>query len=117
MEIKMTNFNKNDVAKLATLLTVVSDLEMDVTGYGEIAKNENSGNVYVWAEDYMFTTFVGYNHKASFAWTCSNCGEEFFLEYTEGMTIADIENWCASLEHGESECESCFSGETESDEE
>ena len=57
MEIKQ-NLCANALRKVALLITKASDLGMDISGYGEAAENQHSGNVYLWLEDYPFTLFI-----------------------------------------------------------
>ena len=44
--------------KAIYLVQVANDLDMDLTGYGEIGVNPNSGNTYLWLEDYSFTLYM-----------------------------------------------------------
>jgi hypothetical protein len=55
MEIRNNSMCSNEVRKAGLLLAKAAELGMDVTGYGEIAVNNSSGNVYIWLEDYAFS--------------------------------------------------------------
>lgn len=98
MEINST-LCANALRKVALLITKASELGMDVSGYGEASENPNSGNVYLWLEDYNFTLFIGLCGPDTIwaLWTNFNDGEE---EQTEasGMTLSDLEEWTQALE-------------------
>jgi len=62
---------------IQAIITKASDLGMDVSGYGEAAENCNSGNVYLWLEDYPITLYIGLGSDTIYA-CCNNSdtGEE-----------------------------------------
>lgn len=96
MEIK-SNLCSNATRKIGLLITKASDLGMDVSGYGFADENPNSGNVYLWLEDYPFTLYIGLGSDTIYAlWTNPNDGEEIETE-TEGKTLAELEDWAADL--------------------
>jgi hypothetical protein len=48
--------------KAVFLMSIAEDrFNLDLEGYGELGINENSGNVYLWLEDYPFTLFMPIN--------------------------------------------------------
>lgn len=86
------NMCSNEVRKAGLLLIKAAELGMDVTGYGELGVNINTGNVYLWLEDYQFTLYIGLGSDRIIAlWTSSEDGteEEYALE---ACTILDTLN-------------------------
>lgn len=96
MEISQ-NLCSNALRKVALLITKASNLGMDVSGYGEAGENQNSGNVYLWLEDYPFTLYIGLGSDTIYAnWTNPNNGEEEDIDI-EAMPLFDIEAWANEL--------------------
>ena len=92
-----TNMCSNALRKVALLITKASDLGMDVSGYGEAAENNSSGNVYLWLEDYSFCLFISLGSDEIYAnWTDSNNGEEHDTA-VGNHTLESLEAWCAEL--------------------
>lgn len=96
MEIN-SKLGANAIRKIALLITHASDIGMDVSGYGMADENPNSGNVYLWLEEYSFTLFITLGDDAIWAsWTDSNDGEEHETE-AAGKTLAELESWASEL--------------------
>jgi len=96
MEINSKLCN-NAVRKIALLITKASDLGMDISGYGFADENKNSGNVYLWLEDYPFTLFITLGSDNIYAnWTNPNNGNEEDIDI-EAMPLFDIESWANEL--------------------
>lgn len=111
MEISQNVLNNSiNINRLALLLIAVSNLNMDVSGYGQIDVNPNSDYLYVWADDYSFTSYINSDNEINFMWTCGYCGYEHIMEYVEGKTtLEDIEEWVNSLyRNDEQHCEYCM---------
>ena len=117
MKISNNVINADNINRLAMLLTVISKLDMDISGYGQIDVNPNSNYLYVWAEDYPFTPYINSDNEINFMWTCGYCGSEHAMKYVEGETTLEaIEEWIESLYRDEGQhCEDCM--EDEEDEE
>ena len=98
MEIKSNSCN-NVTRKIGLLILKASDLGMDLSGYGFADENTNSGNVYLWLEDYDFTLYIGLGSDTVYAlWTNPEDGEEIETD-TENMTLWDLEHWAQKLAH------------------
>lgn len=79
------------------LLVKASDLNMDVTGYGQLAYNNCSGNTYLWLEDYQFTLFISdFDNAIKALYTCPYDGEE--TERNVGNSLEKLEKWCERLQ-------------------
>ena len=97
MEIKNT-LGANQLRKIALLITKASDLGMDVSGYGFADENPNSGNVYLWLEDYPFCLYIGLGSDEVWVnWSDPYDGEEHDVE-VEDMSADDLFNWCEELQ-------------------
>lgn len=108
MEIK-SNLCSNATRKIGLLITKASELGMDVSGYGFADENTNSGNVYIWLEDYNFTLYIGLGSDTIYAlWTNSEDGEEIELDVT-GKTLNDIDAWVEQNELDASDVEHVWS--------
>jgi hypothetical protein len=67
----------NALRKVALLITKAADLGMNLSSYGEAAENPNSGNVYLWLEDYPFCLFISLGSDEIYAnWSSPIDGEE-----------------------------------------
>ena len=96
MEIK-SNLSTNPMRKIGLLITKASELGMDLSGYGFADENQNSGNVYLWLQDYPFTLFIGLGDDIIYAsWSNPNNGEEEDIDI-EAMPLFDIEAWANDL--------------------
>ena len=93
------NMTHNEMRKAALLITKASDLELDLSGYGEIGVNPHSGNVYIWCEDCLFTLYIPVSggDRIYACWSNPETGEEETLD-TFGMTAHDLETWAEDLQ-------------------
>jgi hypothetical protein len=69
-----------------------------VSGYGQADLNPNSGNTYVWLEDYPVTPYIGLggDDEICFLFSCPGCGEEW-----------DVDEADVKAERYPTECEAC----------
>ena len=96
MEIK-SNLCSNATRKIGLLITKASELGMGIGGYGFADENPNSGNVYLWLEDYAFTLYIGLGSDDIYAlWTNPEDGEEIETE-VEGCDLSELESWANAL--------------------
>jgi len=109
MEISKTLTNSNDLEKFADLIKVSARIGRDVSGCGFADVNPNSGNVYLWLEDYSTTLYIGLGSENIYAsWSCPYCGEEFEMMMIEDTTENDLEEWVNTLTRNDGEhCEIC----------
>jgi len=98
MEIQ-ANLCANALRKVAGLITKAADIGMDVSGYGEAAENANSGNVYLWVEDYRFTLYIplGGDDRIHASWVDGDTGDEEFID-AQDMTLHALEAWADELD-------------------
>lgn len=96
MEIRNNSMCSNEVRKAGLLLVKAAELGMDVTGYGELAVNNSSGNVYLWLEDYAFSLYIGLGSDRVIAcWISSEDGREEFWPLKNGTLLEMLEAWAA----------------------
>lgn len=97
MEIQQ-NLCANATRKIALLITKASDLGMDISGYGNAGENPNSGNVYLWLEDYTFTLYIPLcaDDEIQAIWTNIYTGDEETIE-VGAMKLHDLEAWADCL--------------------
>ena len=88
--------------KIGRLLAHASDIGLGYERYdGAADKNQSSGNVYLWLEDYPFTLYIGLGEDTIYAsWECSNDGHECNID-ASAMTIIDLYDWVRDCESGE----------------
>jgi hypothetical protein len=103
MQIRQ-NLCNNALRKAGLLIVKASELGMDLSGYGEIGENLNSGNVYLWQEDYPFCLYIGLGSDTIYAlWTDNYDGDEVETDI-DNMSLDDLIDWALKLEN---EAESC----------
>ena len=94
MNIQTDNMCSNEVRKAGLLLTRAAELGMDASGYGELAVNYNSGNVYLWLEDYSFTLYIDLGSDNVHAlWTSSEDGNEEVITLEANTQLDTITGW------------------------
>lgn len=101
-----TNYEKMgkwEMEKAIFLQKTAVDLGMDLTGYGEVAVNQNSGNTYLWLEDYSFTLYMPIScelikQDICALWTNPNSGEELEFTLLNNTRLIDLENWAGKLD-------------------
>lgn len=84
------------------LIQIAQELGMDISAYGEIGVNNNSGYTYLWLEDYMFTLYMPINCKliktdVSAIWSNPEDGTEEYMELNKSTTLQDLQDWADEL--------------------
>jgi len=103
MEINNKNMCKWELEKAVYLQSVAVKLGMDLTVYGEVSVNPNSGYTYLWLEDYNFTLYMPINCELIIQdvvalWTNPNSGEELEYTLTNKTTLDTLEAWASKLD-------------------
>ena len=101
-----TNYDKMgkwEIEKAVFLQKVAVDLGMDLSGYGEMGVNPNTGYTYLWLEDYNFTLYMPINcdlkkEDVYALWTDFNDGTEEEMDLKEYTTLNEIEEWAEELQ-------------------
>ena len=102
MKTNYENMGKWELEKAVFLQKIAVDLGMDLTGYGEVSVNPNSGYTYLWLEDYSFTLYMPINCElvktdVVALWSNPNDGEEIEMELEADTRLSDIEDWAQDL--------------------
>ena len=102
MKTNYENMGKWETEKAIFLQKVAVDLGMDVSGYGEVAVNPNSGYTYLWLEDYQFTLYMPINcdlvkTDVWALWTNPEDDEEVEMQLEKSTTLNDLEEWANDL--------------------
>lgn len=100
MEINNKNMGEWELQKASFLLLEASKLGMKITGYGQCDVNPNSGNTYLWLEDYNFCLFMPINCELVktdiyCVYSCPIDGKEEEIALDEDTTLANLELWAA----------------------
>lgn len=99
---ELNNMSQWPRQKAMYLVTTAENLGMDTDGYGMVGENPNSGNVYVWLEDYPFTLFIPINGDVKPSdvyvdWTNPEDGEEHETKLGT-KSLDDLYEWVEQLE-------------------
>jgi hypothetical protein len=99
MEINNKNMCNNEVRKVGLLITEASRLGMDVSGYGMADVNQNSGNVYLWLEDYPACLYIGLSGDDEIyaCYSDPEDGEEFETTTDDWSSVDDMYEWVDSI--------------------
>lgn len=88
-----SEFYGNDLLRLTSCIIAIRDAGLSTTKHTHFGINENSGNVWVWDEDWIGCVFCVLNGGVFWCLNCSNCGnEEIFDNYIE-MTKYSLQNY------------------------
>jgi len=104
MTYNLTEMTNWELDKANFIIQQARAIGMDMNGYGEVSVNQNSGYVYLWAEDYPFTLYMPIscelNKESVFVlWTNPEDGEEIDESLVEFEDIQVIYRWVESLEN------------------
>ena len=83
--------------KALYLIEIAEQLGMNIDSYGEIGVNQNSGNTYLWLEDYMFCLYMPINcelRKSDVyaSYSCPEDGTEYEI-LLENCSLNELEGW------------------------
>jgi hypothetical protein len=98
MDIDYKNMGKWETEKAIYLQSIAVQLGMDVSSYGMVGVNPNSGYTYLWLEDHDFSLYMPINcdlvkSDVRALWTNPENGDEEEMDLEAGTTLQDIENW------------------------
>lgn len=98
------NFCGWEKYKALFILKTALDLGMDISGYGVLDVNPNSGNTYLWLEEYNFCLRMPTCCELEISdvvasYTDSYDGEETEINLTRLTTLSELEKWACDLEN------------------
>ena len=102
MDINYKNMGNWEKQKALFLQKVAIDLGMDISGYGMLDVNPNSGYTYLWLEDHQFTLYMPISCELKKTdvyalWTSSEDGEEIERKLGARTTLAMLDKWAEDL--------------------
>ena len=92
-------FEGADLDRLVACLQAIKDAGMRVDRHTQAGVNQNSGNVWVWSEDWPGCVYCSIGFDVAWCYSCPECGEEHDFD-----TFEEMEEYASRYE---SSCESC----------
>lgn len=109
----MTNifeqFQGADLDRLAECLKAIKEAGLSVDKYCQAGVNQNSGNVWVWSEDWAGCVYCSIGFDVQWSYSCPECGEEHDFDSYDDMAHYAAK-WVG-------QCENCSDDEPEEDSE
>ena len=98
MKYTIKTQNAKQAKNAGRLLVLAADLDMDVSGYGELGYNNAFGNTYLWLEDYQFILFISdYDDTMKALYSCFVDGKETEFCIDENTDLETLEAWAENL--------------------
>lgn len=97
-------FNGVDLDRLVMCIQAVREAGLTIDQHAQAGINPNSGNVYIWSEDWVGCVYCTPGGAVRWNWSCGNCGEEW--DFT---TYADMESFVSQQGDG---CQACIEEHT-----
>ena len=103
MELNNKNMCSWELQKAGFLISEAGKLGMNVSGYGFVDVNPNSGYTYIWLEDYNFTLYMPINCELVKTdiyalFSCPVDGEEEEMQLEDNTRLVDLEKWAEKLD-------------------
>lgn len=90
MESLFEQFEGADLDRLVACLQAIKDAGMRVDRHTQAGVNQNSGNVWVWSEDWPGCVYCSIGFDVAWSYSCPECGEEHDFEtYSEMEDYAE----------------------------
>jgi len=93
-------FQGADLDRLTDCLKAIRAAGLSVDKYSQAGVNQNSGNVWVWSEDWSGCVYCSIGFDVQWLYSCPECGEEHDFD-----TFQELESY--ANEHNHNGCESC----------
>jgi hypothetical protein len=110
MEFKFNEMGKWELEKGITICQyAMTKLKWDLTGFGECRVNQNSGNTYLWLEQYPVSLYLPIsfdgpiNENIWVLYSDAMNGEEYEMLLSEFESMDAIYKWVEELEQLNSE--------------
>jgi hypothetical protein len=85
-------FQGADLDRLSECLKAIRAAGLKTDKYTQAGINQNSGNVWVWSEDWVGCVYCSIGFDVNWSYSCPECGEEYdfetypeLVEYVEKM--------------------------------
>ena len=99
MESLFEQFEGADLDRLVACLQEIKQAGMRVDKYTQAGVNQNSGNVWVWSEDWPGCVYCSIGFDVAWCYSCPECGEEHDFD-----TFEEMEEYASRYE---SSCKAC----------
>lgn len=99
MESLFEQFEGADLDRLVECLNAIKAAGKRVDRYTQAGVNQNSGNVWVWSEDWPGCVYCSIGFDVAWCYSCSECGEEHDFD-----TFEEMEEYTSRYE---SSCKAC----------
>lgn len=99
MESLFEQFEGADLDRLVECLNAIKAAGMRVDKYTQAGVNQNSGNVWVWSEDWPGCVYCSIGFDVAWCYSCPECGEEHDFD-----TFEEMEEYASRYE---SSCKAC----------
>lgn len=88
--------------KAMYLIQIAEQLGMEIDSYGELGVNPNSGNTYLWLEDYQFCLYMPINCELTKSdiwvnYSSPENGEEFEIQLSK-KSLSELEGWASYVD-------------------
>ena len=83
-------FEGTDLDRLIECLKAIKDADLKVDKYCQAGVNQNSGNVWVWSENWPGCVYCSIGFNVQWSYSCGECGEEYdFDSYSDMCDYAE----------------------------
>jgi hypothetical protein len=100
MENLFEQFQGADLDRLTDCLKAIRAAGLSVDKYTQAGVNQNSGNVWVWSENWSGCVYCSIGFDVQWSYSCPECGDEHDFD-----TFQELESY--AIEHNHNRCESC----------
>lgn len=95
-------FEGTDLDRLVSCIEAIKKAGLGINKYCQAGINSNSGNVYIYSDDWPGCIYCSLNFNLAWSYCCSECGQEYdFKTYSELCEYSDKCN------KNDQKCESC----------
>lgn len=89
----------NGLRKAALLITHAVQIDMDLTGDVTIKECQNTGAIYLYAENYSFSLHIELSGRDTvLAYWASSYDDSTETTPAEALSLDDLNEWCAQLD-------------------
>lgn len=95
MKSLFEQFEGADLDRLIECLNAINAAGLRVDKYTQAGVNQNSGNVWIWSEDWSGCVYCSIGFDVAWCYSCPDCGEEHdFENYSEMTEYAERYSGC-----------------------
>lgn len=106
MQNLFEQFEGADLDRLVECIKAIKAADLTIDKHTQAGVNANSGNVWVWNEDWAGCVYCSIGFNVAWSWSCPNCGEEWDFE-TYAEMDAHITKEHVAHEAQDDRCDHC----------